>query len=99
MAKEWTTIRTDRTPALSKAEATKKAKIASKVTKVKSLSYENLQKEGIDAHAAIIAREDSILAAAADKKLKSTSLKKEAIAIKKKRSKNEKKGKAEGKAD
>jgi hypothetical protein len=97
MAKGWTTIRTDRALALTKAEATKKAKVAEKVTKVKSLSYENLQKEGIDAHAAVIAREDSILAAKADKKLKSKALIKEAKIIEKRR--NKKKGNAKDKAD
>ena len=96
MAKGWTTIRTDRVNALPKAEAVKQAKAAAKVTNVKSLSYEDLKKEGIDAHAANIAREDSILAAAADKKLKSESLKKEATAIQKKRSrKNDKNSKTE----
>lgn len=100
MAKGWETIRTDRVAALSKAQAVKKAKVAAKVTNVKSLSYEDLKKEGINAHVEVVAKEDSILAAAAEKKLKSESLKKEATAIQKKRSKkNEKKGKAEGKAD
>jgi hypothetical protein len=96
MAKGWETIRTDRVAALPKADAVKKAKVAAKVTNVKSLSYEDLKKEGIDAHAVNVAREDSILAAAADKKLKSESLKKEATAIQKKRSrKNDKNSKAE----
>lgn len=100
MPKGWETIRTSRVAALPKAEAVKKAKVAAKVTNVKSLPYEDLKKEGIDAHAKVVAREDSILAAAADKKLQSESLKKEVIAIQKKRSKkNEKKGKAEDKAN
>lgn len=100
MAKGWETIRTDKGTAATKAEVAKRAKIASKVINVKSKSFEDLKKEGIDAHAAVVAREDSILAAAAEKKLKSESLKKEAVSIQKKRNKkNEKKGKAEGKAD
>lgn len=101
MPKGWKTIRTDRVSAPTKAESVKKAKVAAKVIScTKSKSYEDLKKEGLDAHAAVVAKEDSILAAAADERLQSESLKKEAIAIQKKRSKkNEKKGKAEGKAN
>lgn len=104
MAKNWTVIRTDRVNALPKAEAVKKAKAAAKVIgSVKSKDFEGLKKEGIDAHADIVAREDFILAGNADGKLKSETLKEEAVAIEKKRAaakaKSEKKGKAKSKAE
>ena len=104
MAKNWTIIRTDRVSAPTKVERVAKAKTAAKVLgSVKSKSYEDLKKEGNDAHAAVIARENSILSAKEANKLRSEDLKKEAAAIEKKRtsakSKNEKKGKAMDKAD
>lgn len=86
MAKGWVTIRTDRNNAATKAEVTKKARIAAKVIGgIKSKDYEGLKKEGVEAHNAAIAREESILAAAAENKLRSESLKKEAASIEKKR--------------
>jgi hypothetical protein len=86
MAKGWVTIRTDRNDAATKAEVTKKARIAAKVIgSVKSKDYEGLKKEGIEAYNAVITREESILAAAAEDKLQSESLKKEATSIEKKR--------------
>lgn len=101
MPKGWETIRTDRVAALPKAQAVKKAKVAAKVTNVKSLSYEDLKKEGVNAHAEVVAREDSILSAATGNKLQSESLKKEAADIAKRRAAaaNRKKGKAVDKAD
>ena len=101
MPKGWKTIRTDRVAALPKAQAVKKAKVAAKVTNVKSLSYEDLKKEGINAHAEIVAKEESILSAAASDKLQSELLKKEAVSITKRReaAANKKKGKAKDKAE
>jgi hypothetical protein len=102
MGKEWTVIRTDRTNGVEKKEAVRKANVAKKVIKgTTSLSYEKLQEEGIEAHKAVIAREDSLLAAKTDKKLKSETLIKEAKAIEKRRekNKNKKKGKAKDKAE
>lgn len=95
MAKEWTVIRTDRVSALPKAEASKKAKTAAKLLNTaKSLDFESLKKEGDKANADNIARENSLLAAAAEGKLKSESLQKEVAAIQKKRdSKKDKKNK------
>ena len=86
MAKGWTTIRTDRVNALPKAEAVKQAKVAAKVIgSTQSLDFEDLKKEGIDAYAAAVAREDFILAGSAANKLKSEALKEEAAAIAKRR--------------
>ena len=104
MPKGWTTIRTDRNPAATKAEVVKSARTAAKVIgSVKSKDFEGLKKEGIDAHANIVAREDFILAGNADGKLKSETLKEEAVAIEKRRAavkaKSEKKGKAKSKAE
>lgn len=101
MPKGWETIRTDKVAALPKAQAVKKAKVAAKVTNVKSLSYEDLKKEGVNAYTEVVAREDSILSAAAGNKLQSESLKKEAADISKRRAAaaNRKKGKAVDKAD
>lgn len=104
MAKGWTTIRTDRNTAATKAEVSARAKVAAKVIGgTKSKSYEDLKKEGIAAHEVAVAREDSILAANADKKLKSETLIAEADTIVKKRAaakaKSEKKGKAKSKAE
>ena len=101
MPKGWETIRTDRVAALPKAQAVKKAKVAAKVTNVKSLSYEDLKKEGVNAYTEAVAREDSILSAAAGNKLQSESLKKEVADISKRRAAaaNRKKGKAVDKAD
>ena len=104
MAKGWTTIRTDRNPAATKAAVVKSAKTAARVIgSVKSKDFEGLKKEGIDAHADIVAREDFILAGNANGKLKSETLKEEAVAIEKKRAaakaKSEKKGKAKSKAE
>ena len=104
MAKGWETIRTDRTNAATKADVVAWAKVAAKVIgSVKSKDFEGLKKEGIDAHADIVAREDFLLAGNADGRLKSETLKEEAAAIEKRRAaakaKNEKKGKAKGKAE
>ena len=102
MGKNWTVIRTDRTNGVEKKEAVRKANVAKKVIKgTTSLSYEKLQEEGVEAHKAVVAREDSLLAAKADKKLKSEALIKEAKVIEKRRekNKNKKKGKAKDKAD
>ena len=86
MAKNWTVIRTDRVNALPKAGAVKKAKAAAKVIgSVVTKDYEGLKKEGNDAHAVAVAREESILAAAEANKLQSDSLKKEAASIAKRR--------------
>ena len=86
MAKGWTTIRTDRVNALTKVDAVKQAKTAAKVIgSTKSLNLEDLKKEGVDAHAAAVAREDFILAGQAEGKLQSESLKEEAAAIAKRR--------------
>ena len=104
MPKGWTTIRTDRNNAATKAEVSARAKVAAKVIGgVKSKDFEGLKKEGIDAHAAIIAREDFLLAGNTDGRLKSETLKEEAAAIEKRRAaakaKSEKKGKAKSKAE
>ena len=103
MAKNWKIVRSDRENemALSKMESVAKARKAVKAIRcVETKSYENLKKEGIDAHAAIVAREDKILAGKEANLLQSESLKKEAIAIEKRRNaKNEKKGKAVDKAE
>ena len=102
MAKGWETIRTDRVAALPKAEVVRKAKTASRVIgSVVTKDYEGLKKEGNDAHSAVVAREESILAAAAGNKLQSESLKQEAVGIAKRRAAaaSKKKGKAKDKAD
>jgi hypothetical protein len=102
MAKGWETIRTDRVAALPKADVVKKAKMASKVIGgVVTKDYEGLKKEGNEAHAVAVAREDSILAAADANKLQSGSLKKEAADIVKRRAAaaSKKKGKTKDKVD
>ena len=96
MAKNWTTIRTDRGNALTKAEVTKQAKTANGVirnTKVKK--YEDLEKEAKDAYAAVVARENSLVAAKAEGILKSKALKKEAAQIEKRRAGKKASNKAE----
>lgn len=86
MAKGWTTIRTDKGTALTKAEVTKQAKTANGIIRnTKSKNYENLEKEAKDAHAAVVTRENSLVAAKANGILKSEALKKEAARIEKKR--------------
>ena len=104
MAKNWTVIRTDRVSAPTKVESVKKAKTAAKVIGcTKSKSYEDLKKEGNDAHATASEKEEAILTAYHEGKLRSENLKKIAEGIEKKKAaakaKNEKKGKAKGKAD
>lgn len=86
MAKNWTTIRTDRGNALTKAEVTKQAKTANGIirnTKVKT--YENLEKEAKDAYEAVVTRENSLIAAKGEGILKSEALKKEVAQIEKRR--------------
>ena len=104
MAKNWTVIRTDRVSAPTKVESVKKAKTAAKVIGcTKAKSYEDLKKEGNETYTEASAKEEAILVAYHEGKLRSENLKKIAEDIEKRKAaakaKNEKKGKAKGKAD
>lgn len=96
---KWTMV-TERATKLTTAEVSKTDKAANRILKsVKRLSTEELKKTSDASYAAKVAREDSILAAYADKKLKSKALIKEAKAIKASRDKAAKKAEAKKQKD
>ena len=95
----WKPLRDTETYILTKAEVTKQAKTANSIIRnTKSKNYENLEKEAKDAHAAVVARENSLIAAKAEGILKSKALKKEVAQIEKRRAGKKTSNKVEGMA-
>lgn len=89
MSKNWETVFTNATKETrTKAEQVRQAQTAEKMLRSLSSRKEvNLKKEGDDAFAVQAAREDSLIAAFGEKKLKSKALIKEAKSLIAKREK------------
>ena len=89
MSKKWKTIRNDALKKLTKEERVRQDRsFANLINNTKTLSVKDLKAESRELYAAKIAEEDKLLEAFDNKRLKSKSAVRQALRIKKDRTKN-----------